>query len=269
MAYVKNIVDIDRNAFSFLDEIYKDRDFKLAALKILSASKIFYPIEYEGGLAFVPSRFIGYLDNNVEVHIAARARDTEKKRRLREEGKPKPNRGWERDGKDTNPAVEKILGKAVTDRELSDHLSDFCRAFGRDLGKNNHKFWCAERANRSSRHIISAINDIDQDAVGNDDPEYRKRMTGSYVRDAKVREQVLKRANGICEECGQQGFQTKTGQFYLETHHVIALSEQGPDRPHNVIALCATDHRRAHFAENWQELQDRFLAKLSKYKTDN
>lgn len=115
----------------------------------------------------------------------------------------------------------------------------------------------------------SAIDDVSAIDILNDDPEYRRRMAGSYVRDAKVRESVLKRANGICEECGQTGFVKRDGEPYLETHHVIALSEQGPDRPHNVIALCATDHRRAHFAENWSELQDKFLAKLSQYKTEN
>jgi 5-methylcytosine-specific restriction protein A len=31
---------------------------------------------------------------------------------------------------------------------------------------------------------------------------------------------------------------------YLETHHVISLSEQGPGKVTNVIALCPNDHRR-------------------------
>ncbi len=116
---------------------------------------------------------------------------------------------------------------------------------------------------------VSAIDDIIADQIGNDDPEYRKRMSGSYVRDARVREQVLKRANGSCEECERSGFLKRDGKPYLETHHVISLSEQGADKPHNVIALCANDHRRAHYAKNWAELQDRFLAKLIKYKTEN
>lgn len=115
----------------------------------------------------------------------------------------------------------------------------------------------------------SGIDDIEQGEVGNADPEYRKRMRGSYLRDQKVRDLVLKRARGRCEECDELGFTKQNGRPYLETHHIISLSEQGPDRPHNVIALCATDHRRAHYAENWKELQDKFLAKLSKYKTEN
>jgi 5-methylcytosine-specific restriction enzyme A len=114
----------------------------------------------------------------------------------------------------------------------------------------------------------SAIDDIDQANVGNSDPEYRKRMAGTYSRDAKVRYLVLKRARGRCEECGDRGFLKRDGKPYLETHHVISLSEQGPDRPYNVIALCANDHRRAHFADNWIELQERFLEKLQKYRLD-
>jgi 5-methylcytosine-specific restriction enzyme A len=124
----------------------------------------------------------------------------------------------------------------------------------------------AERGENAAWVASTAINDIGQDDVGNSDPEYRKRMSGSYVRDAKVREQVLRRAKGVCEECCQPGFLKSDGNRYLETHHVISLSEQGADKLHNVIALCATDHRRAHYAQNWLELQDMFLVKLSKYK---
>jgi 5-methylcytosine-specific restriction protein A len=127
----------------------------------------------------------------------------------------------------------------------------------------------AERGNQTAWIASTAINDIEKDDIGNGDPEYRRRMSGSYVRDAKVRDLVLKRAKGSCEECYEHGFLKADGKVYLETHHVISLSEQGPDMPHNVIALCANDHRRAHYAKNWAELQDKFLAKLSKYKTEN
>jgi 5-methylcytosine-specific restriction enzyme A len=126
-----------------------------------------------------------------------------------------------------------------------------------------------DRGENAAWAASTAINDIDQDGVGNSDPEYRERMAGSYVRDAKIREMVLKRAAGICEECNEPGFVRPDGTRYLETHHVIKLSEQGADKLHNVIALCANDHRRAHFSSDWKELQEKFLAKLCKYKTDN
>lgn len=114
----------------------------------------------------------------------------------------------------------------------------------------------------------SAIDDLDQGSIGNGDPEYRKRMAGSYIRDQKVRNLVLKRARGKCEDCGAKGFRKADGSTYLETHHVISLSEQGADQPHNVIVLCANDHRRAHFAEKWIELQEEYLEKLRKFRPD-
>lgn len=39
------------------------------------------------------------------------------------------------------------------------------------------------------------------------------------------------------------------GALDLETHHIVSLAEGGPDDDQNVVALCADDHRRAHFAE--------------------
>ena len=84
-------------------------------------------------------------------------------------------------------------------------------------------------------------------------PERRETSGSTFVRSPDVRAAALQRARGICQLCGKPGFVTTTGKIYLETHHVIPLGEGGSDSPSNVVALCATDHRRAHFdAENEQ-----------------
>ena len=69
-----------------------------------------------------------------------------------------------------------------------------------------------------------------------------------YVRDPAVRAGVLLRAKGKCEFCGVDGFLKYDGKVYLETHHVVPLSEGGPDNVRNVIALCPNHHREAHFS---------------------
>jgi 5-methylcytosine-specific restriction protein A len=46
----------------------------------------------------------------------------------------------------------------------------------------------------------------------------------------------------------------------LETHHVIPLSSQGDDDPKNMIALCANDHRQAHYSVNNELMRQAFLA---------
>lgn len=84
-----------------------------------------------------------------------------------------------------------------------------------------------------------------------------------YSRSPQVREFVLKRACGFCELCGQKGFTTQAGTIYLETHHVVPLSEQGEDSIANVVAICPNDHRRAHFGEEASDIRQRLLTLLA------
>lgn len=68
-----------------------------------------------------------------------------------------------------------------------------------------------------------------------------------FVRRADVRQYALNRANGRCEWCSSYGFLTANGSLFLETHHVVPLSEGGSDTRANVVAICANHHREAHF----------------------
>ena len=65
-------------------------------------------------------------------------------------------------------------------------------------------------------------------------------------RSRDVRLFALKRSKGKCEYCGSEGFKFADGRVYLETHHIIPLSLNGPDSTQNVVALCANHHREAH-----------------------
>jgi 5-methylcytosine-specific restriction enzyme A len=48
----------------------------------------------------------------------------------------------------------------------------------------------------------------------------------AFDRSPMVRKNVLIRANGKCEWCGEKGFPTADGGIYLETHYVVPLSEK-------------------------------------------
>jgi 5-methylcytosine-specific restriction protein A len=89
-------------------------------------------------------------------------------------------------------------------------------------------------------------------------------VTGeAWKRDPQVRTAVLLRAKGICELCGCLGFATANGEIYLETHHVIPLSESGMDNTKNVVAICANDHREAHHGRRKDEIRNLLLNYLS------
>lgn len=83
-----------------------------------------------------------------------------------------------------------------------------------------------------------------------------------YIRKKEVRLAALVRSNGFCELCGEQGFKVDDEKVYLETHHVIPLSEAGYDEIWNVVALCPNDHKKAHFSISKNEIRKELIEKL-------
>lgn len=93
----------------------------------------------------------------------------------------------------------------------------------------------------------------------------RKEVTGQiFQRSPQVRNYVLARAKGLCEWCGARGFETQSGSIYLETHHIQPLSENGSDTVFNVIALCPSHHREAHFGKNSAGFKSELLIYVEK-----
>ena len=109
----------------------------------------------------------------------------------------------------------------------------------------------------------SAIDDLGVPLSGNAAPEKTATRGGSgYRRDVAVRDHVVLRARGHCEYCRARGFEMADGSYYVEAHHVIALSAQGPDTVENVIALCPKRHREAPYGKASEALERAFLTKL-------
>ena len=244
MKFVRNLKEIEANAFSLADILHSTSQDQPKAASLIRKGRAFYPFFYQGKLAFSPSKYIGYRNNELDRHLKERS---------------------ERDGKDTNREINRILGsRYVEDAALHEALEVYSRRVGVELEDHKHRFWPTESASRYVREFGLAIDDIHDDEPGNDDPDYQKAMRGSYKRNPVVRMAVLKRAAGKCEFCGIVPFAKVGGAAYLETHHIISLAEQGPDRLSNVIALCANHHREAHFGCDWKILQAKFVEALAK-----
>lgn len=68
-----------------------------------------------------------------------------------------------------------------------------------------------------------------------------------YTRNPYVSEHAKRRAKGICQLCLQPApFQAKSGDPFLETHHIQWLSKGGEDSIKNTVALCPNCHRKMH-----------------------
>jgi 5-methylcytosine-specific restriction protein A len=94
-------------------------------------------------------------------------------------------------------------------------------------------------------------------------PEKQARGTATFARDSEVVRKAKLRANGLCDYCGERGFETASGGFYLEGHHVIPLGCGGPDEVWNTVAICPDDHRRAHFGKDTLAIRDELVSLLS------
>jgi 5-methylcytosine-specific restriction endonuclease McrA len=105
----------------------------------------------------------------------------------------------------------------------------------------------------------SAICDIASAPIGSKVPDRAEIVGYRYQRDDRVRRFVIEQAKGVCEYCGKLGFLLPDGGHYLEAHHVIALSNQGSDTTDNVIALCPSDHREAHYGVKAVAIENKMI----------
>jgi 5-methylcytosine-specific restriction protein A len=101
-------------------------------------------------------------------------------------------------------------------------------------------------------------------APGSKDPEKVDVNGKAYLRSALVRLAALARAKGRCEYCRRPGFVTKSGDVFLETHHIIPLSEGGKDDVRNVAAVCANHHREAHYGAGAAQIRAHLLSVCSR-----
>ena len=86
-----------------------------------------------------------------------------------------------------------------------------------------------------------------------------------YQRDAKEASKALKRCRLKCEmdENHKSFISARTGQRYLECHHLIPMSEQHEyeysiDVAQNIVCLCSDCHNRIHYGKD----RDRLIEKL-------
>lgn len=98
-------------------------------LSLIKLGTCFVPYKSGRGLAFAPSRFIGYVDNTLSKHAANDSKD----------------------GRKTNPAITELLGHApVEDAELDEQYRAFCQSLGFEARPTGNfgaprKFWPAPR----------------------------------------------------------------------------------------------------------------------------
>jgi 5-methylcytosine-specific restriction protein A len=87
-------------------------------------------------------------------------------------------------------------------------------------------------------------------------PGSREALTTSFQRNPDVAMWAKRRANGICQLCGNPApFVDKSGEPFLESHHIIWLSQGGRDTIENTVAICPNCHRKMHLLNKPEDVR--------------
>jgi 5-methylcytosine-specific restriction endonuclease McrA len=79
-----------------------------------------------------------------------------------------------------------------------------------------------------------------------------QRILKWYERPSAITRYVKRTRGSTCQLCEDPGFVMRNGQRYCEAHHLFHLSKSPPPEclgPEYLVILCATCHRRMHYAD--------------------
>ncbi len=126
MRTVQSLDEI-KNNINVIDDYLKsiDNDKISFAKRLIKRGICFIVVEYKNEYRFYPSRFIGYANNNMDNH----------------------EKNDEKDGKETNPAISKILNcNPIYDDKMEEIYKDYCEILGFKANKSGafgvqKKYW--------------------------------------------------------------------------------------------------------------------------------
>uniref|UniRef100_UPI003F498725 HNH endonuclease n=1 Tax=Acinetobacter tandoii TaxID=202954 RepID=UPI003F498725 len=121
-------------------------------LKLIQKGLCFVPYMSDSGIAFAPSRFIGYIDNNLEIHS-------------KNDGK---------NGRETNVAITKIFKSIPSHNStLEIQFLEFCKNHGVKPNNKKRKYWVTDE--------IKIIIETDAENEIRSNPELNKTVKQQLI----------------------------------------------------------------------------------------
>jgi 5-methylcytosine-specific restriction protein A len=246
MKLITSLIQLEKNIENVENYLsVRSPEEKTEMQKLIKAGTCFVAYSVGKELRFAPSRFLGYVNNEIYRHIRSL-----------------------KDGRETNKAINRILeAKPAVNNELEKKYLEYCIDLGikpSDTGAFGvqRKFW-----------TLNLKNDFkENDELTGEFPEgkvvertHKARERSSIVIQI-AKDNFKKKHNKLfCQVCGFD-FEVKYGNIgkdFIEGHHTIAISDMKPDyktKPEEIAMLCANCHRMAHKRRPWLTMKE--LSKL-------
>lgn len=131
---------------------------------------------------------------------------------------------------------ESVFNKHEQKGIIIKKISDIFPEFADDLERMEYEL--------SKKPIIDVLKQALQSKTTAKTMETKQKI---FPRDPYVSYITKHIANGLCQLCNIKGpFIDKSGNYYLESHHIHWLAHGGPDTIENSIALCPNCHKKMH-----------------------
>jgi hypothetical protein len=136
MHLVKNQEQIVKNII-LLEKYLKSNNIeeKEFAQNLIKRGKTIIVYKIDGENHFAPSRFVGYIENNLSKHTLSN----------------------EKDGRETNPVISNIIGFPFQNNKIENKFINYCNQMGVEHPNNKRKYWRIKGADGKPLNINSAL----------------------------------------------------------------------------------------------------------------
>ncbi|TXE14896.1 HNH endonuclease [Psychroserpens burtonensis] len=206
------------------------------ATSLVQKGRCFVAYKVKRELRFAPSRFIGYISNELDVHDKSH-----------------------KDGRETNREINKILkSKPEPNEKLEKRYLSYLNDLGIKTENRIHKFWQLELKDDFSSNENSDEEFPEGKIV---ERKHKRRERNSKV--VKLAKTQFKNTHGklFCEVC-KLDFEEKYGELgtdFIEAHHTIPVSEMKAEHKTKIedfAMLCANCHRMVHKKRPWLNINE-------------
>lgn len=194
-----------------------------------------YQIGDSDEIHFAPSRFVGYLNNSLKVHLVHNNKD----------------------GKDTSSQIDKILGKR---REYVEDLVnlylEFCNKIGaraKNMKQTQRKYWL-----------------LDDIKIALYEGGVKQVSMNRYERNLEARRRSIEKYGTTCQVCDLnfKDVHGDIGEGFIHVHHIIPLSvhrERHQINEDNLIPVCPNCHAMLHKSNlSVEELKNKIINKTKR-----
>jgi len=237
MKLIDNIEQLEQNLETVEFYLTEGTDYEndeIIGLIRRGACFISYQIEDE--LRFAPSRFVGYINNNLEQHFRSH-----------------------KNGMETNVVIQKMMDdKLGPNEKLEKAFLKYCRNLGIEPYNKKRKYW-KFNLSREFKANTELDGEFPEGKISERKHKYRERNS-KVVQLAK---RNFKNKNGrlFCQVC-EFDFEEEYGEIgadFIEAHHTIPVSEMKAGHKtkiEDIAMLCPNCHRMAHKKRPWLKMAE-------------